>query len=365
MAELFAATGSTNLAAMTPTQWSPLLHHEIQNRLFFKKHNLQGEDTGDSGTLNAEESGVAIIQKTELNKNPGDHIKIGLMRELGGAGVYGATALTDAEVALRIYDMDIYVDLWRQGTAYTGFLNSQRNPFKVALSNLQRLALVNWMAQLLDNQLFYAFYHGWSQHVIAAYGGATDTAHPNKLYAGGASNDAGLTSECVMNAEMLERLATYAADNNINQVNVNGDQYWVLVIHPYQLHNLRLDTTLREDFRSAGVRGKDNPIFSGADIIFNNLIVFTTKKIDAVGSTGEDANKRKALLIGAHAMAQAIGRKPWPEDCDNTDFKLKAGKSINCIFGQARADFISDDSASTKLNQSSVEVHTYAKNPNP
>ncbi len=366
VSEVFTATGTATGAALTPKQWSAVLHREVQNKSFFTRNGLKAVDKSDRFGLDEDNVGAPIILKTELEKNRGDNVTTGLVKNLTGTGKYGVQTLQGYEEAQAYYNFNTPIELIRHGTGVQGFVLEQRHPFRMTIDELSRGLLTNWMAKWLDDDIFSAFYSGYSSHLISgSVGGASTVTHPsgNLLYAGAATSTATLNEDCVLNADMLERLNVWAEVNNINPIKVDGRDYFALLVHPYQWKTLR-QSDLREDLRMAGERGNENPIFSGADLVYSNIIVFKTNKVAAVGSTGEDANRRKAILMGAHAMAECIGRRPWFEVRDDTDFGLIKAVAINSIVGHRRADWTSDDGASTRINQSSAVVFSYAANPN-
>ena len=114
----YYATGETTYSALSRTQWSDILHEQVQDKLYFESRGFIGPDEGDEGHTDKPKGYYPIVQKTELGKNEGDKIVMGLRRKLSGAGVTGATALVDSEEQMLFYDFAVYLELFRNGTGW-------------------------------------------------------------------------------------------------------------------------------------------------------------------------------------------------------------------------------------------------------
>lgn len=361
-------TGETNYAALTVQMWDKIVHAETQNQIFFQREGLIAEDKDELKNLIKPPSFAPIMKKTQLGKGHGDTIHMGLAKALSvssSAGKTGVNTLKDNEQSLTLYDMAVYIDLWRQGIKITGTMAEQRRPFAKSLSGVAVSVLRAWMTQTIDFDMFYALYNGFSVHVVAEYTNVSAVTHPNIKYAGDASSDAGLDSADLFNTTVIERMSAWARANNIQPITSDGFEGYVIVVHPYQTKTLREDSIWREAQQNANIRGSKNPIFNGPATLgkYADIVVKESNRIEAVGTTGDNAKKRKALLLGGHAMAYAIGREAWLAPREDKDYGIIDGWAVNTIWGNARADWVSDDGNSTKLNQSSAEIHTWAEDP--
>lgn len=80
-----------------------------------------------------------------------------------------------------------------------------------------------------------------------------------------------------LSCAILENLAATCRDNNIEPIiTMNGDKYWLLIVHSKQMAALRADTTWlpvqRDAWSGSGYR--DNPIFTGAAGAYAGFVIF-------------------------------------------------------------------------------------------
>lgn len=359
----YAYSGSGTYDDLTRIAWSDILHEQVQQKLYFNRKGFIGPDMGEEGSPDSTKAWYPILQKTELGKSGGDNIIVPLLRQLTGTAATGVTNMTATtyEEAVDFWSFKVWIETIRHAAGWDGKVSAQRNKFlnKKIVSSL----LADWMAKQMDNAIFYALYYGFSSHIITECGQSA-TTHPNSYFGGDATSQDSVDSTDTFGVSVLERMAVWATDNNINPIKIDGEEGFVALIHPYQLHSLRQDTLWREAQLHANVRGMKNQIFSGADGMYAGIYIHTTKGVSNPASTVSDyENKRVAICLGAHAVARAVGQRPELIASDTTDYQRLSLWAIDAIFGDARADYISDDGESTKLNQSSSLWTTYAENP--
>ncbi len=352
-------SGGSAPSVLTRTAWSNILHKQVQNKLYWRSAGFIGPDKGDEDYLDAPKGHYPIVTREELGKNGGDKIVVPLLRQLSGSGVTGNTALKDAEEALDFWSFSAYIELKRHATGWVHKMSPQRNRFhqKQQVADL----LSSWMAQEMDDSVFDALYNKYSAHLITEVG-VSSTTHPNEFFAGSnAYTDIDeLTDTDVFDTSVLERAATWAEENNINPVNVDGEECFVMIIHPRQLHTLRADEEWKSSVRSGEVRGPKNPMFTRAEGKYAGVLVHCTNKIQ-VPTTGSDtANKRGAIFLGAHAVARAVGQRPEIVQRDDTDYGRVSAWGIDAIWGDTRCDFTEDAGSPSTSNQSSAIFWTMA-----
>ena len=374
--------GSASRQALSRRAWSDILHKKVQDKLVLKKMGFIGPDQGDEDGIEDVNAYYPIIQKTELGKDGGDRITLPMLNQLSGAGISGNNALKGSEEQMNFQSFDVYIEMLRNATGFTYKMSKNRNKFhaKNKISDL----LADWMAQKMDNSFFDAMYRGYSAHVIANYTALSAVAHPNlfiqdgaNFFAYGVSNGGtvmdyrSMTSSDSFSTATLEAMATWAEDNNINPCRMdNGEEGIIAIVHPYQLQQLRQDADWVASNRLAGVRGMENAIFSRAEGMYAGVYVHTTKKVesvtdetDGVTSVANGASVRLAVCLGAHSIARALGQKPEMVKRDDTDYGQIEAYGMDSIWGDSRADWVSDDGSSTKTNQSSSVWGTYSANP--
>ena len=357
-------TGFGNYDVLTRTQWANILHKQVQDKLYFNKRGFIGPDMGAEDNLDNVTAWYPVVQKTELGRDGGDKIVMPLLRQLTGAGKTGNSTLKDttSEEALDFWAFNVWIELLRNGAGWQHKMSPQRNKFhtKQVVANL----LTDWMAQKMDDSVFNTFINGYSAHVVTETG-VSNTAHPNAYYGGDGTSEDDVDVTDVFNTDVLERMAVWAEDNNINPIRMpNGEEGFVALIHPYQLHTLRMDENWRTAQQHANVRGASNPIFNRAEGEYAGVFVHCTKKVTNPASTVADyLNKRQSICMGAHSVARAIGQRPQIIKRDDTDYGRLSIWAIDGIWGDSRADWASDDGESSTSNQSSSRWTTYAENP--
>jgi N4-gp56 family major capsid protein len=110
--------------------------------------------------------------------------------------------------------------------------------------------------------------------------------------------------------------------------NIEGSHGFVLFIDDLLARDLRADATFMQANRDARLRGTDNPVFAGANYIWNNVAIYTIPELapfKGVGNAGIDVGR--AYLCGAQAVGVAWGKKPWTVDKE-LDYNRYSGMAI-------------------------------------
>jgi N4-gp56 family major capsid protein len=138
---------------------------------------------------------------------------------------------------------------------------------------------------------------------------------------------------------------------------IDGQEYYVVVLHPYSVTDIRLDVanSAYTDWPSiqmyANKRGLSNPIFTGALGVYNGMIMFESTRIYTPTS-----NVRRNLFLGAQAGVFAMGNAydtmeqmrvgkgnlmSWYEQLG--DYGNEKGIAVGAIFGMKKTIFNSKD----------------------
>jgi N4-gp56 family major capsid protein len=130
-------------------------------------------------------------------------------------------------------------------------------------------------------------------------------------------------------------------------VPVKGKKYYVLIISPDQEADIKmLDSAWNQAQREAQKPGMDNPLFTGANGIYNQTIIHTHENIPLATTWGSSTNLAGAtgffLGTGAAGIAYAL-RNIWNEK--TFDYGNKVGFCIGKIYGTSKAVFNSADNA--------------------
>lgn len=320
-------------------------------------------------------SSNSLIQiKEETQKGPGDRVRVGLRMQLTGNGIQGDATLEGSEEALVTYTDNITIDQLRHAVRSAGKMSEQRIPFSVREE--ARMGLQDWWADRIDT---------WFMNQIAGNTAVTDvrfsglqaTIAPdaNHLFTCGPNAD---TTEASLSAtttfalqlkdidRAVAKAKTFTTGTNpiIRPVKVNGDDMFVLFIHPYQMYQLRTSNTSTvgnyvDLYKAAMQGGKygDNPIVTGASFVYNNVIVHEDTRVPIItGSpaSGTAANFRRGVLCGAQACLMAFGQDDQPNKMtwveELFDYENQLGVSAGMIAGMKKAVFNSADFATIAIS---------------
>jgi N4-gp56 family major capsid protein len=210
-----------------------------------------------------------IIEKEDFVNQAGDVIHVQVMSELYGPGVTGESTLRGNEDKLSTGQFNVEVDWLRKAVALTKKVKKEVNFEAIQES---RIRLSNWLARELDRQVF--------------AGMLTDTTHT--LYAGNATSAATLGDDDTFTTQELDKIKLAmdrkgALPLSIERKNGQETYHYGVVISEVDEYNLRGDDRWLEAVRNAQVRSENNPIFSGAPVEWNGLLVYTLRGVRAAG----------------------------------------------------------------------------------
>lgn len=293
-----------------------------------------------------------IIQiKTELQKGPGDRITQGLRMQLSGTGVQGDGTLEGNEEALTTYSDNILINQIRHAVRSAGKMSEQRVPFDVREE--AKDGLKDWWSDRLDTAFFNSI-AGNTGQADTKYTGNNATTAPSTgrwLFSDGThTTEASLSTTDTFQLSFIDRAVTTAkvASPKIRPIKVDGKDKYVMFLHPYQSHALRVDATSSRitwyDTQKALVQGgqRDNPIYNGALGEYNGVVLHESTRIPSVVS-----NVYRAVLCGGQAALMAVGQDSSPTKMNWVeelfDYENQLGVSCGMIFGLKKAVFNSTD----------------------
>jgi N4-gp56 family major capsid protein len=346
--------------------WARKLDREALKRTYMKR--FMGSDP-DGGR---EDSNAMITIKNQLNKGPGDRIRVTLRKQLKGRGVTGDGTLEGNEESLGTFTQDLLIDQLRHAVRSDGQMTEQRVTFSLRNEGMQGLA--DWWAERWD---IWGFYHlaGYTPGNTTGTAGA-DTDATGSEYNGhntitaptrivritGATTDQGMTTAHNFSLVLLDKAIENAKVGQtgvgkvpIRPLMVEGKPYFVVFLHPYQVTDLRTRTTattshpiLWYDIHKAALSGGrfDNPIFNGALGEYNGCILHESTHVPpGVHSTSGLAvsTARRAVLAGAQAAVCGFGQGhdkstyDWFEQ--RFDYGNKLGVKAGCISGIKKSTY--------------------------
>lgn len=324
-------------------------------------------------------SSNSIIQlKTETQKGKGDKVTFGLRRQLVGDGVSENQILEGNEESLTTYSDAIYINELAHAVRVKneGTIDAQRVPF--SLRQEAKDGLVDWYADRLSMGFFIQVggytaptmaFEGRTVTLSGVHYGFNAPIAPSTgrvIRAASAANDESLTSADTFNLNLIDNAveAAKVANPKIRPVSVNGEKVYCMYLHPYQVTDLRTNTSTGQwlDIQKAayqGSRGK-NPIFDGSLGMYNNVILREAEHVvpGVNSSTGAQITTvRRAVLLGAQAAVAAFGMNKAPTKYKMVeelfDYQRELGVSAQTILGMKKTVFDSVDFGS-------IVVSTYA-----
>ena len=308
---------------------------------------------------------ASMIQvRQELAKEAGDQITLGLRVQLTGDGKQGDDSLEGNEESLTTYSDAVLINQLRHAVRSAGKMSEQRVPFSVRQE--AKDGLKDWYADRID-QAFFNQICGYTLQSDTKFTGnnavtAPDTAR--RIWATG-TDDTSQTSSNTFTLNLIDTAVERAAvlDPTIRPLRINGEKKYVLFLHPYQVTDLRTNTSVGQwlDIQKAALMGGNaskNPIYTGALGEYNGVILHADKRVTkGITNAGVDVTTvRRAVMCGAQAAVFAYGgdngqEMSWVEEL--FDYKNKLGVSAGMIWGLKKTRFNSADF-------STITISTYA-----
>lgn len=345
---------TTSNSALRPEIWAKETIMASEDKLFFKQKNLMG--TGEN---------VIVKVKEDLKKSKGDTITMSLTAKLSGNGVAGDDELEGNEEAMSSYEESILIDQIRNAVRLTGKLDEKKNGFNMRTAAKEDLS--TWVAEFKEKQIFmklagvtnitltdiYGTVVGaralWSNTPTQIAAADTNAGYGNRYlcadYVAGATS---LVATDILTPLLIDRAKAKIVQANpiIKPLKVDGQDLYVMFVHPRQAYDLRRNAEFQQAMREAMNRGKDNPIFSGALGIWNGIVIHEHRYVPyldidvaldnfsspTVGTDFATVDAYRAILCGQNACGFAdAGGVTWTEE--KFDYQNKTGFEIGFIGG--------------------------------
>lgn len=333
MAKTAVATGD----ALTRKLWDRKLFLDIQKESYFTKF----EDTDGKSFVHV---------KTDLEKEKGDNITFGIRMRLAKPFIVDGQS-EGHEHALTTHDFNVSLHKYRVPVRDDGELTRKRAIWDVEKES--RAAIVEDAAEKLDELKFTALGTDLTRNFYCSALVASLHTTATAATAKAGLTGAGPTS-CDISPKLISFAKTWAltggrdAGGNrvqtpLQPVRVNGKKYIVLVIHPDQRFDLANNTVMVQAHREAMERGKENPIFSGADFIWDGVVIHSHENIEIGTNGGAGAIPYgKGLLMGKQALCLAWGRRAKVVR-KTFDYDNEVGFDWSAVLGVGKPKFNSID----------------------
>lgn len=352
------ARGSTHGAAtggLVPQIWKP--------RDFFKNMFTRNPLAQYMG----QDENSIIMTSTDLTKQQGDQITLGNFGELSGDGQGNNGTYLAHEESLSARSMTVRI--YEHGHSALGAAGdySAQSAF-MGLKVPARQRMENWAARMqaryIIDSLSGLLLHGLNGNITgdlavdaaSAQIGVVNQVAPTRsataarYYCGG-QTAAGVLSTRVASPDLIGTAADYVFGTKVIEevrriaiqeiasgdylppmrpIRVDGGEYFLMLIDPLQGKALRADTAWLNSKYYVDVKGKTNPLFSGALGIWDGVVIrecpLLHRRTGAGGTTapeyfdatGEAVDSGKtvarALFLGAQAGVLAYGKMPITEE---------------------------------------------------
>jgi N4-gp56 family major capsid protein len=329
-------------------KWAPKLMKEALKETFAAQ--FMGEDEN------------SLIQvKTEL-KDKGDRVTIGLRQQLQGEGVSGDDDLEGNEEALETYTDNLIIDQLGHATRSKGEMSEQRVSFDVREENKD--ALADWWSDRWDDWFFNQITSN-TNVVNVKFTGMQAVTAADADHIVLPSNPAGVVlSENSLSDTTIYRFSLALIDrarekgklavNALRPIKIGSSRMLVAFIHPTQVTSLRQGVASSQwsDIQLAALAARnesDNPLYTGALGIYNNVILHESVRIPRlIAAQGGNGFVHRAVLCGAQAAAVAFGKRnskaspmTWTEK--TFDYGNKLGVAARCIAGLKKMRYNGSD----------------------
>jgi len=375
---------SESIAALRREVWQKKLYKNIIDNLYFAVNGIMGTAANN------------IVQiKDELKKGKGDTVTFGITSKNGKAsGVAGGAELEGNETKITPYAESVVIGQFRDAVRLSGLLDEQMNSYNMREDAKEKLSIR--IQEFIEQQIFLKLGGCLNQTLTDINGTVLGTLadgsnamtwsnSPDKVpdadtaagygdrylcadYTNGADS---LAATDLLTPGLISR-AKIKAETSVPKMlklRIGGENMFVMFIHPWQAFDLKNNATFNQARREAEVRGKDNPIFTGALGIWDGVVIKEHEYVPfldvsaaghnfyaAAAGTDIGVDCFRALLCGqqAIAFAKCNYKKAWVEKLfdydDQTGFASGLiGGIQKVLFNSKNYGVIQIDTAATAL----------------
>ena len=315
-------------SGLTVQQWDDRYFTEYLSKNWFK----QFMGTGSSKMIQVKE---------DLTKKPGDAVTFSLVNRLTGTAKGANDTLEGDEEAAKLRSFLVRVREYAHAVKFKMF---EAQKTAIELRQAHKDVLMDWNMELDRNNIIDAMMsingtlfasadatarNAWlvdnADRVLfgASKANAVSGVHATALATIDNTADK-LTPDAV---SLMKRIAL-GANPKIRPFKarsaIGETDAYVLFAHPLHVRDLALDSTFVAANREARNRGMDNPLFSGADYMWENVAIYTIEDIPLVSSTVQVA---PSFLCGAQALGIAWAMRPETVE-EDFDYKRAIGLAV-------------------------------------
>lgn len=327
MADTSSATG------LTVQQWDDKFYVEYLNQNVFKPYMGRGEN-------------MMIQVKEDLTKKPGDAVTFALVNKLTQSATTGSNTLEGNEEDLTSRSFKLTIDQYRHAVKVPVFENQKS---AIDLRNAAKTQLMNWEMEFSRDKVITALgsingvaYASASEAQKDAWladnsdrvlFGAAKSNNSSNDHSASLANIDNTNDKLTPGAMSLMKRMAKTANPKIRPIrprDIKGMQsdFYMLFAPSLMVRDLANNSTFQQANREARVRGKDNPLFVGADYVYENILVIEVEDIGVISGAGAGGiDVAPCYLCGAQAIGMAWGKRPETVE-EMFDYKDKQGIAI-------------------------------------
>jgi N4-gp56 family major capsid protein len=315
MADMVVTPARTGL---TPVQWDSDFFMEYVRRNQFSRY------------FGTDESAMIQIRE-DLTRKPGDTIVFPTVRRLVGAGVTGNTVLEGNEEILNARSMTLSVAVIRHGVAVSDW-DDQKSV--IDLRNASRSALMTWELEKMRADIIAGLFAITADNNVSFTYTAASAAQRNTwmvnnadrvlfgnaianavsgVFATAAATVNNTTGKMTASILSLAKRRARLANPRIRPISVNNDEEWyVVLMNSIQFRDLMADPVIINALQYGWDRGRDNPLFTAGDVLWNGMIIREIPELSSTVITGAGAGGidiAPYFVCGAQALGVAWAQR--------------------------------------------------------
>ena len=359
-------------------KWASLMAVAINKASYFaKKFVGEGKDAR-----------LPIQRIDDLQSGAGDEVTVDLLMPMNMEPIIGDETLDGKEAPLKYFTDRMRIDQVRGGADLGSRMTKKRT-----LRNLRqdaKRASTDWWQRLMD-ELYFIYLSGargtgtgyiWSaNNPFFQVNPLTAPDSMHQMYGGAATSKLSITTGDTLKLRLIDKAVAKAEtmggdgsdELSMIPVRIEGGEHYVALMHTFQFDALKQDTAtgswLDIQKAAAAAEGAKNPIFQGAQGMYNDVILHKHRNVIRFNDAGAGANlpMARALFLGSQAAYIAYGdnetgtRYRWTEE--EKDHGNSVAIGTHAIMGVKKATYKSKD-GNVQRDFGVIAMDTYCVDPN-
>ncbi len=307
------------------SRWAKELQSEVSKGVYFSK--FMGEGPGNA------------IHVKQMEEGKGKDVTFGLVSQLSGSAITGDSSLEGNEQSLSTFSNTVSTNQKRLAVRDTGKFANSKVLYDFRSTSLDLLK--TQYSELIDADIFSALSTTSGTHAYYRADATTSVYATSDPKAALATNDS-ITLADISAMKTLAQIGG-SANYRMRPIRVDGNDYYVLVLHPEVAYDLFELEAFQKIQREAQQRGDSNPLFKGALGIYNGVVIHAHEGVNTFDNGGGAAVKgARNLFMGAQAACFAESSDMmWVEK--TFDYGNQLGISAAKIYGVDISDYNSKD----------------------